>query len=147
LGADRLARGAFLANRRLEGLMRILIVAIAAGAFFAFEYAALAQTVPPQSGETSKGKALIDINGMTLYVFDRDASGKSNCNGPCAVNWPPLVADTDAKAAGDFAFITREDGRKQWAYKGKPLYTWSKDKNPGDTNGDGVNNVWHIAAP
>jgi predicted lipoprotein with Yx(FWY)xxD motif len=134
-------------QRRLEGLMRISVVAIAAGAFFVLGPIALAQTVPPQSGETAKGKALVDINGMTLYVFDRDASGKSNCNGPCAVNWPPLVADTDAKAAGDFAFITRDDGRKQWAYKGKPLYTWSKDKNPGDTNGDGVNNVWHIAAP
>jgi predicted lipoprotein with Yx(FWY)xxD motif len=127
--------------------MRISIVAIATGAFFVLGPVALAQTVPPQSGETAKGQALVDINGMTLYVFDRDTSGKSNCNGPCAVNWPPLVADTDAKAAGDFAFITRDDGRKQWAYKGKPLYTWSKDKNPGDTNGDGVNNVWHIAAP
>jgi predicted lipoprotein with Yx(FWY)xxD motif len=128
-------------------MMRISIVAIAAGAFFALGLAALAQTVPPQSGETSKGKVLVDINGMTLYVFDRDASGKSNCSGPCAANWPPLIADTDAKASGDFAFITREDGRKQWAYKSKPLYTFSKDKNPGDTTGDGVNNVWHIAAP
>jgi predicted lipoprotein with Yx(FWY)xxD motif len=128
-------------------MMRISIVVIAAGAFFALGLGALAQTVPPQSGETSKGKALVDINGMTLYVFDRDASGKSNCNGPCAVNWPPLIADTDAKASGDFAFIAREDGRKQWAYKSKPLYTFSKDKNPGDTAGDGVNNVWHIATP
>ena len=93
--------------------MRISIVAIATGAFFVLGPVALAQTVPPQSGETAKGQALVDINGMTLYVFDRDASGKSNCNGPCAVNWPPLVADTDAKAAGDFAFITRDDGRKQ----------------------------------
>jgi predicted lipoprotein with Yx(FWY)xxD motif len=126
-------------------MMRISIVAIAAGAFFALGLAALAQTVPPQSSETSKGKALVDINGMTLYVFDRDASGKSNCNGQCAVNWPPLIADTDAKASGDFAFIARDDGRKQWAYKGKPLYTFSKDKNPGDTGGDGVNNVWHVA--
>lgn len=127
--------------------MRISIIAIAAGAFFALGLAALAQTVPPQSGETSKGKALVDIDGMTLYVFDRDASGKSNCNGPCAVNWPPLIADTDAKVSGDFSFITRDDGRKQWAYKGKPLYTYGKDKSPGDTGGNGVNNVWHIAAP
>jgi predicted lipoprotein with Yx(FWY)xxD motif len=127
--------------------MRISIIAIAAAVFFALGLAARAQTVPPQNGETSKGKALVDINNMTLYVFDRDGSRKSNCNGPCAVNWPPLIADTDAKASGDFAFITRDDGRKQWAYKGKPLYTFSKDKNPGDTGGDGVNNVWHIAAP
>jgi predicted lipoprotein with Yx(FWY)xxD motif len=127
--------------------MRIAIVVAAAGVLGALGLAALAQTAPPQSGNTSQGKALVDVNGMTLYVFDRDASGKSNCTGQCAVNWQPLIADTDAKAAGNFSFITRDDGRKQWAYKGKPLYTWSKDKNPGDATGDGVNNVWHIAAP
>ena len=43
--------------------------------------------------------------------------------------------------------IAREDGSKQWAYKGKPLYTWAKDAKPGDVTGDGVNNVWHIAQP
>lgn len=127
--------------------MRISIVAIVTGVLCVSGLAALAQTVPPQGGDTSRGKALVDVNGMTLYVFDRDASAKSNCNTQCAVNWPPLIADTDAKAAGDFSFITRDDGRKQWAYKGKPLYTWSKDKNPGDATGDGVNNVWHVAAP
>jgi predicted lipoprotein with Yx(FWY)xxD motif len=126
--------------------MRISIVAIVGGVL-CMSFTALAQTVAPHSGDTPKGKALVDVNGMTLYVFDRDASGKSNCNTQCAVNWPPLIADTDAKASGDFSFITRDDGRKQWAYKGKPLYSWSKDKNPGDATGDGVNNVWHIAGP
>jgi len=110
-------------------------------------FTALAQTVAPHSGHTAKGKALVDVNGMTLYIFDRDASGKSNCNTQCAVNWSPLIADTNAKASGDFSFVTREDGRKQWAYKSKPLYSRSKDKNPGDATGDGVNNFWHIAAP
>jgi predicted lipoprotein with Yx(FWY)xxD motif len=127
--------------------MRISIVAVVAGALCAFGLAALAQTASPRSGDTSKGKALVDVNGMTLYVFDRDASGKSSCNGQCATNWPPLIADTDAQSAGSFSFVTRDDGRKQWAYKGKPLYTFSKDKNPGDATGDGVNNVWHVAAP
>jgi len=127
--------------------MRISIVGIVGGVLCLSGLAALAQTVAPQSGDTSKGKALVDVNGMTLYVFDRDASGKSNCNTQCAVNWPPLVADTDAKASGDFSFVTRDDGRKQWAYKTRPLYTWSKDKNPGDATGDGVNNVWHVAMP
>jgi predicted lipoprotein with Yx(FWY)xxD motif len=94
-----------------------------------------------------KGKALVDLNGMTLYVFDRDGSGKSNCNAQCAVSWLPLIADTDAQASGSFSFISRDDGRKQWAYKGKPLYTWTKDKKPGDATGDGVNKVWHVASP
>ena len=80
---------------------------------------------------------------MTLYVFDKDADGKSMCNAKCAENWPPLVAD--GAASGDFTVITRDDGKKQYAYKGKPLYYWSKDQKPGDKTGDGVNNVWHVA--
>jgi predicted lipoprotein with Yx(FWY)xxD motif len=85
--------------------------------------------------------------GMTLYTFDKDASGKSACNGPCATNWPPLMAAADAKAAGDYTIITRDDGGKQWALKGKPLYAWVKDTKPGDKTGDGVNNVWKVAKP
>jgi predicted lipoprotein with Yx(FWY)xxD motif len=146
LGTGRLARSA-AAQQALEGLMRILTVVFFVAALCSFGFAALAQTAPPHSGDTSKGKALVDVNGMTLYVFDRDATGKSNCNGQCAVNWPPLIADTDAKTSGSFSFVTRDDGRKQWAYKGKPLYSWSKDKNPGDVTGDGINSVWHVAAP
>jgi predicted lipoprotein with Yx(FWY)xxD motif len=131
--------------------MRIAIAAfgaaVASGIACLAALAALAQTVAPTSGETVKGQALVDLNGMTLYVFDRDGNGKSNCNGQCAVSWLPLIADTDAQASGSFSFITRDDGRKQWAYKGKPLYTWANDKKPGDANGDGVNRVWHVASP
>jgi predicted lipoprotein with Yx(FWY)xxD motif len=108
---------------------------------------ALAQTVAPTSADTAKGKALVDLNGMTLYVSDRDTGGKSHCNAQCAVSWPPLIADTDAAASGSFSFISRDDGRQQWAYKGKPLYTWAKDKKHGDAMGDGVNNMWHVASP
>ena len=85
--------------------------------------------------------------GMTLYTFDNDSGGKSMCNGPCAGNWPPLLAAADAKASGDWSVVTRDDGGKQWAYKGKPLYTWSKDAKPGDKTGDGFKNVWHVAKP
>ena len=109
--------------------------------------AALAQSAPAMPGDTAKGKALVDGKGMTLYMFDRDTTGKSNCNGQCATNWPPLAAAADAKAAGDWSIVTREDGSKQWAYKGKPLYAFAKDTKAGDATGDGVNNVWHIAAP
>ena len=83
--------------------------------------------------------------GMTLYTFDKDAGGKSACNGPCAANWPPLMAGADAKASGDWSIVVRDDGAKQWAYKGKPLYLWSKDQKPGDKTGDGFNSVWHVA--
>ncbi len=94
-----------------------------------------------------EGGMVTNSAGMTLYTFDKDAGGKSMCNGPCAANWPPLMAAADAKAAGDYTVVTRDDGGKQWALKGKPLYTWVKDQKPGDKTGDGVNNVWHVAKP
>ena len=103
--------------------------------------------LPAKVADTAKGKALVDAKGMTLYVFDRDTAGKSACNGQCAANWPPLTAASGAAASGDWTVVTRDDGAKQWAYKGKPLYTWAKDTKAGDMTGDGVNNVWHIAQP
>lgn len=92
---------------------------------------------------------LTGTNGMTLYTFDKDTtgSGKSVCNGPCAVNWPPLLATDSDKAQGDYSIITRDDGKKQWALKGKPLYFWIKDSKAGDTTGDGVQGVWHLIKP
>jgi predicted lipoprotein with Yx(FWY)xxD motif len=88
-------------------------------------------------------------NGMTLYTFDKDVagSGKSVCNGPCATNWPPFMAGADSKNGGDWTVVTRDDGSKQWAYSGKPLYYWSKDEKPGDTKGDGFNNAWRAVKP
>ncbi|RFO97294.1 hypothetical protein DIC66_09195 [Rhodoferax lacus] len=88
-------------------------------------------------------------NGMTLYTFDKDTagSGKSVCNGPCATNWPPLMATDADKASGDYSIVTRDDGKKQWAMKGKPLYYWVKDSKPGDMTGDGFNKVWQVAKP
>ncbi len=92
---------------------------------------------------------LVGANDMTLYTFDRDAagSGKSVCNGPCATNWPPLMASANTSASGDWTIVTRDDGSKQWAYKGKPLYYWGKDQKPGDRTGDGFNSIWHLAKP
>ncbi|MGA9008235.1 MAG: hypothetical protein WBE48_06975 [Xanthobacteraceae bacterium] len=118
-----------------------------AGFFVFVAGAALAQSAPATSADTAKGKALVNGDGMTLYTFDNDSKGKSNCNGQCANLWLPLIATTDASASGDFSLITRSDGRKQWAYKNKPLYGWNKDSKPGDVTGDGVNSVWHIAVP
>ena len=92
---------------------------------------------------------LVGANSMTLYTFDKDAagSGKSACNGPCAGNWPPLAAAAGDAASGDYSIVTRDDGSKQWALKGKPLYFWAKDQKPGDKTGDGFNGVWHVAKP
>jgi len=93
-----------------------------------------------------EGGALVGATGMTLYTFDNDkAPGKSVCNGGCAVNWPPLMASDGASPYGDYSIITRDDGKKQWALKGKPLYYWAKDQKPGDKTGDNFNKVWHVA--
>jgi len=107
--------------------------------------ASMADTAPVKTADG----VLTGPNGMTLYTFDPDpqGGGKSVCNGTCATNWPPLRAmDTD-KASGDYTVLTRDDGKKQWAVKGKPLYYWAKDSKPGDKTGDGVLGKWHAAKP
>ncbi|MBF9233399.1 COG4315 family predicted lipoprotein [Microvirga alba] len=119
------------------------VVALLAGAVLGAQ-PAFAQA---KVGETSKGKTLVDGRGMTLYVYDRDTPEKSNCNGACAQNWPPLTAAADAKTMERWTIIVRDDGTRQWAYQGKPLYSWAKDSKPGDVTGDGVANAWHVAQP
>ncbi len=96
--------------------------------------------------KTEKG-VLVSTNNMTLYTFDNDQanSGKSSCYGDCAINWPPLLVDANATSYGSYSIITRDDGKKQFAYKGKPLYYFLKDTKPGEQNGNGFsNNAWHI---
>jgi predicted lipoprotein with Yx(FWY)xxD motif len=130
--------------------MKRIVAAVITGAVLSLAIAqASAQTADPAKvGETSKGKVLVDAKGMTLYTLDRDTTpNKSTCNGQCATNWPPLAVAVDAKDTGDWTVVTRDDGNKQWAYKGKPLYFWKDDKKPGDVEGDGRNGVWHVAAP
>jgi predicted lipoprotein with Yx(FWY)xxD motif len=93
-----------------------------------------------------KDGLLVNASGLTLYTFDRDraGSGKSACNGTCAINWPPHLAAASAQPQGDYTIVVRDDGRRQWAFKGKPLYTWPEDQEPGDKYGDNKNKVWHI---
>ena len=94
-----------------------------------------------------KDGMLVDHNGMTLYTYDKDSDGKSACNGQCAQNWPPLMAEAGAKAEGEWSVVKRDDGSMQWAYDKKPLYTFVMDKKAGDVTGDGKMGVWHVAKP
>lgn len=127
-------------------MRKLLIMIVVAATTIAT--AAFAQMAPTKTGDSAKGKVLTNESGMTLYVFDKDSGGKSACNGPCTGNWPPLMATAASMPMGDYSIITRADGSKQWAYKGRPLYTWKNDKKPGDITGDGfLNNAWHIAQP
>lgn len=97
------------------------------------------------------GDILVDSRGMTLYLFTKDDPGTSNCYGPCAANWPPLMTDADpsgpdAVAAG-LATTQRTDGGMQVTYNGMPLYYWAKDAKPGDTTGQNVGGVWFVVNP
>lgn len=95
--------------------------------------------------DSSMGKIYTDAKGMTLYTFDKDEPGKSNCYDQCAVNWPPFLAEAGAMAEGEWTIVDRTDGTKQWAYEGKPLYLYIEDKKAGDVTGEGKGGVWHVA--
>jgi predicted lipoprotein with Yx(FWY)xxD motif len=97
----------------------------------------------------SLGAILVGPTGMTLYTFVSDkGDGKSVCVGSCARKWPPLTAGANAPAPqAPLSLITRDDGTKQYAWKGKPLYYYSEDKKPGDTTGHEVGRSWYIVQP
>ncbi len=127
--------------------MQRFLISIVTAAGMAFAGAALAAP-PVKTGDSAKGTVLTTEKGMTLYQLARDPNGKSICNDRCETAWTPLKAKPAAEATGDYSIITREDGSQQWAYKGKPLYTWKNDKKPGDTSGNGfLYGAWHVAKP
>ncbi|WP_232417994.1 COG4315 family predicted lipoprotein [Methyloversatilis thermotolerans] len=100
--------------------------------------AALAQPVVDAAG------LLTDAAGRVLYVFDKDSEARSRCTDACAALWPPFTADADARPVGEYALFTRDDGRRQWALRGRPLYFYAGDQRPGESAGDGVKGVWHV---
>jgi predicted lipoprotein with Yx(FWY)xxD motif len=126
---------------KLAILLGTAALAVLSTAAFAEDYAGGAIKTADIGGK----EVLTDANGMTLYTFDKDTAGVSNCYDKCAVNWPPLFAADDAKDEGEFTIVTRTDGTRMWAHEGKPLYLWIKDEKPGDTTGDMVGEVWHTA--
>ena len=107
----------------------------------------MAFAAPAKVADSAKGKVLVDGHGMTLYTFAKDSAGKSVCTGQCLANWPAFTAAASAKDADGYSVISRDDGSKQWAYKGQALYTWVKDAKPGDVTGDGVGGNWNVAKP
>ncbi len=125
---------------------RTFALTIAALGFIASP--ALAMKHMAQAVKTNKSlNILTNAKDMTLYTFDNDKSGSSNCIGGCAKSWPPLMATAKSKSAGGFSVIKRADGTPQWAHNGKALYLWVGDKKAGDMTGDGVGGVWHTAKP
>jgi predicted lipoprotein with Yx(FWY)xxD motif len=115
-------------------------------------------TIAPETvavGSTDElGDFLVNYEGLTLYLFTNDEPGVSNCAEECAENWPPFtVQATDPLVAGngvmgELGTIERADnGRFQVTYNGMPLYFWNEDAAPGDTNGQGLGDVWFVVEP
>jgi predicted lipoprotein with Yx(FWY)xxD motif len=107
------------------------------------------------SNAGSLGKALVDSQGRTLYLFQKDSGTRSACTGACAAAWPPLRASHKpvVGAGASPSMVTtapRSDGAPQVVYHGHPLYLFSGDKKPGDTNGQGVTafgGAWYAVSP
>jgi predicted lipoprotein with Yx(FWY)xxD motif len=107
------------------------------------------------TGKGSVGTYLTGTSGRALYIFVADGTGKSNCSGACAQAWPPLTASSMPKVTGgasaaDLSLISRSDGTKQVAYKGRPLYYYVGDPGAGTTNGQGSNQFgakWWLISP
>jgi predicted lipoprotein with Yx(FWY)xxD motif len=127
----------------MSGYLKTFILAIGALSMVACS----TLTAPGSSLTKTKDGLLVGTNEMTLYTFAKDVagSGKSTCVAQCAVNWPPLLVDAKANVSGDYSVVTREDGARQLAFKGMPLYFWSKDTKPGDKTGDGrAEGAWRL---
>jgi predicted lipoprotein with Yx(FWY)xxD motif len=120
--------------------MKAVSLGVACGLVWCALSAHAADPVPLKKSDG----VLVDARGMTVYTFDKDTpnSGQSACSGHCAENWPPVQAAA-AQPGAPYSTVTREDGSRQLAYNGKPLYTFVKDKKPGDKHGDKVMNAWH----
>jgi len=103
----------------------------------------------PIKVDTDKGKVIAGSNSYkTLYTYDKDADGISNCYGDCAEKWPPHLAEYWDSARPPFGMIERTDSKKkQWTKEGMPLYFSTLDNKKGDTNGDGVDGMWKASRP
>lgn len=123
------------------------LASVALVATTVFSYADGHVSPPAVTGELNGETFLMDAHKMTLYTFDKDKRGVSNCYDDCAVKWPPLMGDAGMDLRKGYSLIERKDGSMQVAYEGQPLYLWFKDEKPGDMTGDGVKGVWHTARP
>ncbi len=136
-----------------RGRLFSMLTGVAFALSFLVLSSSFAQQSPPAPLKTATkdklGTFLVDGSGMTLYIFDNDTEpGKSTCAGGCARAWPPYAPKTgDPTPAAPLSIITRDDGSKQYGYKGKPLYYFRRDKKRGDTEGHGAGDRWWVVKP
>jgi predicted lipoprotein with Yx(FWY)xxD motif len=115
-------------------------------------YGGGAGTATVQTGETDLGTILTGAGGLTLYVFGADENGESTCYDDCAATWPALTVDGEPVAAegldpSKLGTSERTDGTIQVTYAGSPLYYFASDAAPGDTNGQGIGDIWFVVSP
>jgi len=104
---------------------------------------------------TGLGKILVDSQGRTLYLFQKDTGSKSTCSGGCAAAWPPLRSSGKPTAGGGakaslLGTTPRSDGKPQVTYNGHPLYGFQGDSKAGDTTGQGnpgFGAPWYVLSP
>ncbi len=135
--------------RKIGKIMLIVVVLLFGFGLIADNWA---QDVPSplKTAKSEKlGTYLIDSKGMTLYIFNKDKeAGKSTCYSGCAKAWPLFAPEVDDPSPmAPLNIITRNDGTKQYSYKGKPLYYYRKDTKDGVIKGDGKGKVWWVAKP
>jgi len=105
------------------------------------------------AANSTLGTYLVNQTSFTLYYLTKDApgNGTSSCYGECSALWPPFYAENLTVAPGlktaDFTVIERTDGSKQIAYKGWPLYLYSRDEKPKEAAGEGINKIWFVVSP
>jgi predicted lipoprotein with Yx(FWY)xxD motif len=160
-GVPRLVR----LGRSLAGLAVVALVAAACSAGGATSGAGPYGAGPTASSGASAavivdlrgsrlGQTLVDGQGRTLYLFEADKAGKSNCNGACTSAWPPYVSRGTPQAGTGVAGALlgtsiRGDGATQVTYRGHPLYYYAGDNQPGDVAGQGLNQFgakWYVLA-
>ncbi|HEY3751193.1 MAG TPA: hypothetical protein VGL80_18540 [Pseudonocardiaceae bacterium] len=107
-------------------------------------------TVETQIG--AMGTFLTDQTGKALYLYTPDTTTASMCTGTCATLWPPVTSTGSVSASGNampskLGMITRPDGMRQVTYAGHPLYYYEGDTQAGQTNGEGLMNIWFLLSP
>ena len=134
--------------------MRLALVPLAV---MAFPYAATAEPTIKATGSATSHPAEVAFveegsmgsvyretaHSLRLYTYDHDTPNRSSCMEGCASAWPPLEAAAKSEPVGDWTLVDRPDGKQQWAFKGRPVYTRFHDA-PSVPTGDGIDGVWHI---